>query len=233
MHALMNNGGFPLSDSQSNLNLEEVAYRSIIRMILENRFRPGDTLLETELAVLLGLSRTPVSHALGRLVSGGFLQKRKKRGCIIPVPTGEDADQVFFARQVVESQAASTAARNASPDEIKHLWDILDEQEKAIAQSNKELYSKTEEAFHLGIVQAGKNTLLERFVRESFWHSNIYIFFFDSLYRGWGDSSITHHAPTEHRAILQAIATHDADGAARLMQDHIENVHAHLFKGWE
>lgn len=60
-------------------NLEEFAYTSIVKLILENHFKPGDSLLETELSKTLNLSRTPVRHALGQLVAQGFLYKKKKR----------------------------------------------------------------------------------------------------------------------------------------------------------
>ena len=217
-------------DPMVKIDLEEVAYRAIIRMILENKYRPGDVLLETDLADLLELSRTPVSHALGRLVSQGFLQKRKKKGCFIPVPTSEDASQVFFARQVVESQAAATAARNATPEEVRKLWEVLDIQQQAIKDANKELYSSSNEAFHLGIVRAGKNVFLERFVQEAFWHSNIYVFFFDSMYRE--RLSVIQDTPGHHKAILEAIAMHDAEAAAELMKGHLESTYQGLFKGW-
>ncbi|MCP4024614.1 MAG: GntR family transcriptional regulator, partial [Desulfobacteraceae bacterium] len=72
-------------------NLEEFAYRAIIRLILENHFKPGDFILETELAEFLNLSRTPVRHALGQLVAEGFLDKKKKKGCMIPSPSPSDA----------------------------------------------------------------------------------------------------------------------------------------------
>jgi len=66
-------------------NLEEFAYDSIIALILENHYRPGDFLLETEITERLNLkSRTPVHHALGQLVAKGFLDKKSKKGCFIP-----------------------------------------------------------------------------------------------------------------------------------------------------
>ena len=60
-------------------NLEEIAYVSIVKLILENHFKPGDFLLETTLSKVLSLSRTPVRHALGQLVAEGFLDKKKKK----------------------------------------------------------------------------------------------------------------------------------------------------------
>ncbi len=60
-------------------NLDEFVYKKIIELILNNQFKPGEFILETELAESLGLSRTPVRHALGQLVAEGFLDKKKKK----------------------------------------------------------------------------------------------------------------------------------------------------------
>jgi DNA-binding GntR family transcriptional regulator len=76
--------------------LEDVSYRYIIGMILKNEIRPGDAILETELAEKLNISRTPVRQALGRLVAEGLLEKRRKKGCVIPFPTPEDANKNFI-----------------------------------------------------------------------------------------------------------------------------------------
>ena len=83
-----NNKGYQIMAREE---LEEFAHQAIIRMILDHRFKPGDFLLETQLADILRLSHTPVRQALGRLVAEGFLEKKKKRGCYIPLPDAEDA----------------------------------------------------------------------------------------------------------------------------------------------
>ena len=102
-------------------NAEERAYRSIISLILSGKFRPGDFLLEVDLASRLEMSRTPVSRALSRLVTEGFLNKLPKKGCFIPLPTPEDAAQIFSAREAVEGKAAALAAINASDEELSRL----------------------------------------------------------------------------------------------------------------
>jgi DNA-binding GntR family transcriptional regulator len=139
--------------SEGSENMGEGAYRSIIRMILAYQFKPGDVLLETELAERLGLSRTPVAYALGRLVAEGFLEKRKKMGCIIPVPSADDARKVFYARQIIEGQTAAAAARLARPEEMEDLERALDVQDQAQAAHSKEQFSDSNEAFHLGIAR--------------------------------------------------------------------------------
>ena len=76
-------------------NTEEKVYRSIIRSILHGEIRPGEFLLEEELSTRLNVSRTPVSRSLMRLVSEGFLEKLPKKGCFVPIPTPQDAEQVY------------------------------------------------------------------------------------------------------------------------------------------
>lgn len=126
-------------------DFEEFAYRSVIRMIIDNQFKPGDFLLETELAEKLQISRTPVRQALSRLIAEGFLDKKKKKGCVIPVPEAEDARQVFLAREIIEGQTAAAAARSAEESEIKELRLLIKKQETAFQEDKKETYSLIKE----------------------------------------------------------------------------------------
>jgi len=212
---------------------DEIAYRSIIGMILENRLGPGDFLLETELADLLQISRTPVRHALARLVAEGFLEKRRKKGCIIPKPTAEDAQQVFFARKAVESQTSAAAALYATEEEIRSFRNILVQQEKAFKSNDKEAYSTLNEQFHLGIAQAGRNIYLDRYCRQIFWRSNLYIFFFDRFYISRDNDPDHHLTIQQHQKILQAISDKDSQSASAAMIDHLENTYLKLIMPWK
>ena len=206
---------------QAPLNMGDAAYRAIIRMILDNQFRPGDVLLETELAERLGFSRTPVATALGRLVGEGFLEKRKKMGCVIPLPSAQDARKVFYARQVIEGQTAAAAARNASPEEIAELELVLEEQDHSLKVACKEEFSNTNEAFHLGIARMAQNPYFERYCRHAFWRSNAYIFFFDTFYQNLQQSAPVSRTKVYHRKIFEAISRHDSQEAGKLMEQHV------------
>lgn len=210
-----------MPEVEASINMGDAAYRAIIRMILENQYRPGDVLLENELAERLSFSRTPVSYALGKLVAEGFLEKRKKKGCVIPIPSAEDARNVFLARQVIESQTAAAVARLASDEEIEDLGKIFDPQAESLFTGSKELFSSTNEAFHLGIARMSRNPYFERYCRHAFWRSNTYIFFFDKFYRNLSESVAHSKTAAYHRRIYEAIVQHDAEAAGRLMSEHI------------
>ncbi len=128
-------------------NAEERAYRSIIGLILSGKYRPGDFLLEVDLASQMGVSRTPVSRALARLVTEGFLNKLPKKGCYIPLPTPEDAAQVFSAREAVEGMAAAEAAVNATDEEIEGLSEFIRTDENAVREKEKEIFAQNNEFF--------------------------------------------------------------------------------------
>jgi len=206
---------------QAPLNMGDAAYRAIIRMILDSQVGPGDVLLETELAERLGFSRTPVAAALGRLVGEGFLEKRKKMGCVIPLPSAEDARKVFHARQVIEGQTAAAAARNASPEAVAGLGRILEEQDHGLQVASKQQFSDSNEAFHLGIARLAENPYFERYCRHAFWRSNAYIFFFDNFYRNQRQSPPVSRTVEYHRKIFEAIARHDPEQARQLMEQHV------------
>ncbi|MBN2011107.1 GntR family transcriptional regulator [candidate division KSB1 bacterium] len=210
--------------------IEEHAYRSIIRMILDNQLKPGDILLETELANKLQVSRTPVRQALGRLVAQGFLDKKKKKGCMIPVPDAKDAKQVFLARETIEGQAAAYAALNATEADIEELNSIQTEQDIAFRANDKENYSLLNEKFHLGIARMSANKYLERYCQHIFWRSNSYIFFFDQYYRPKPMDDKMHQTPEEHKNIISAISKGDAELAKKYMTEHIRHTFTVLFK---
>ena len=82
-------------------NAEQKAYRLIIHDI-KTKCQPGDFLLERDLAERFGVSRTPVTIALNRLVAEGLLQKLPKKGCFIPNLNYDDARAAFSVRILLE-----------------------------------------------------------------------------------------------------------------------------------
>lgn len=213
--------------------LEEVAYRSIIRMILEHRFRPGDLLLETELAEHLQLSRTPVRQALARLVAEGFLEKRRKKGCLIPIPDADDARHVFFARETIEAKTAESAARYATDDDLQFFQDLLKKEDAILRAYDREAYTALNEQFHLGLAKAGKNVYLERYCRHIFWRSNLYIFFYGRFYTSREDAPQPHATSPQHSTVIEAIMQRNPEKAGEAMTAHIRDTYRRLFKPWE
>lgn len=208
-------------------NAEERAYRNIISQILTGAYRPGDFLLELNIALKLNMSRTPVSRALGRLVLEGFLNKVPKKGCYIPIPTPKDAEHVFTARQVAEGEAAALAAKYATDEEVSFLESGRIMDYAAFENKDKETWANINEEFHLSIAKFCRNEYIEKWVKNMFWRSNVYIFYFDGFYKPT-DVVIEHKTPSQHAAVVKAISKRDSKEARQLMEQHIYTTYSQL-----
>ncbi len=211
-------------------NLEEFAYDSIITLILENHYKPGDFLLETEITERLNLkSRTPVHYALGQLVAKGFLDKKSKKGCFIPPLSPEDAEHVFFARENIEFQTAASAALHASDAEIDKLQRILQKEVETGESGDIIGYSEINETFHNFIAHISKNKYLQQYSQHIFWRSNSYIFFRYYQFKLSMAEREFKISPAQHIEITEAIAKRDADKAGKLMKQHVRRSFEGIF----
>lgn len=203
-------------------NLEESTYNAIMDLILSNHFQPGEFLLETEITRLLNLkSRTPVHHALGQLVAMGFLDRKKKKGCFIPLPTPEDAEHVFFVRQNIESLSAKSAAIHASDEDIKELELIIDKEVDMRKSGDIVAYSSINENFHSCIARISRNRYLQQFSQYIFWRSNIYVFFYHYKFKLGNKGKLQNESPLQHIEILAAIKDRNPEEVSELMAEHV------------
>ena len=90
--------------------LREHVYQAMQELIISRRLAPGQHLVESELAQMLGVSRQPVREALQWLNNEGWVDLRPGYGAFVHAPTQEEADQLLAVRSLLESEAARLAA---------------------------------------------------------------------------------------------------------------------------
>ena len=101
--------------------LRESVYNAILDMIVNRTLRPGQHLVENELAVMLGVSRQPVREALQWLNNEGWVDLRPGQGAFVHTPTVAEADQLLAVRRLLETESARLAAHQASADGVEQL----------------------------------------------------------------------------------------------------------------
>lgn len=201
-------------------NAEQKAYRLIIQDI-KTKYQPGDFLLEKDLAERFGVSRTPVTIALNRLVAEGLLQKLPKKGCFIPNLNYEDARAAFSVRILLEGEAARCAAQSAQAEDILEMERILSATEEAIDSDNFLSFTFRDEDFHHAMVQAADNMYLYDAWARIYLRCNLYTRFFDRLYTR--KTPLKSGTLAEHTAILTALRHKDAEKALLLVTEHCQN----------
>jgi DNA-binding GntR family transcriptional regulator len=215
----------------AKVSAEDRAHKEIIKLILSQKYAPGDRLVEAELAQELGLSRTPVRNALRKLIAEGLLENQDNKGCLIPRITPSDMEAVFSVRTLLEGRAAAAAARMATGADIDALRKLLAEERNLYAQGSMELYTEVNQQIHLGIAALSRNDYLERFIRQAFWRAELYIFFFDRFYIRPGGPEAPLRDPEksqscrEHACLIEAISSRDSATAESVMKEHIQSTY--------
>ena len=103
----------PPADAEATANLARTAFEAVRRMILTGELVGGVSLNERHLADRLGLSRTPVREALGRLIGEGYVTREGRR-LIVGSIRVEDIMEILTVRRAVEGEAAEIAAGRGS-----------------------------------------------------------------------------------------------------------------------
>lgn len=187
----------------------------IRREILSGNLKPDHPLLERDIALELGVSRTPVREALFALQGEGLVELKPRRYARVRKITYSDITQIYSLRIVLEKHSAENAARFAEPNAILEIEMALAKQRNldkncsAIEQTNADL------EFHAAIAAASNSQILTTVVHQ------VLAFTATLRSRIKYDAKQTRRAISQHKAILAAIKARDAETAGNLMADHI------------
>jgi DNA-binding GntR family transcriptional regulator len=190
----------------------EFVYRALREAIREGHFRPGERILEEEIAQTLGVSRTPVREALRRLEARGLVETAPGRGMLVVELTGQRVTELYAVREVLEGTAARFAAQHAAPSEIEVLWRLNEELRHVDDQQRAARINRT---FHQAIYEAAHNRYLMQPVNEM--HDAM------ALLPGttYSAKGRLESSREEHVAILNAIAGRDPAAAEEAARRHI------------
>lgn len=190
-------------------------YALLLHAIDAGEYPPGARLIETELAVRLGVSRTPVRQALGRLEAQGVVARDARGGLSVASLDYDQLGELYEVREMAESLAARLAARHASPTEIDLLHELVEIDRKrvddpaALAQGNR--------AFHLQLHRASHNRYLIQTL-ENMRRASALVSGTTLTVPGRGAESIE-----EHAVIVAAIAARDEPDAEAAARRHVVN----------
>ena len=197
------------------------AYGLILEAIDTGLYRPGDRLVENELADRFGVSRTPIREALQRLETQSLLT-RDGRSLIVASLDHNQLAELYVVRGQLEGLAARLAARHANPEEVRVLRDML-EADRALVGDPAAL-SRANKRFHKQIHLASHNRFLVQ--QLDLVHRSMALLATTSLSaKGRPEGTLE-----EHAAIVGAIEAGDGDAAAAALRDHISKAYVTRLK---
>ncbi len=201
-----------MTDTLAPSNLNDRVYDELRTRVLTRQEPAGAKLSLHVLAAELGVSRSPVHHALTRLVSEGLLTVRPRRGYYVAPVTARALAEGYDVRLALELLAAERALGVVSIEQLERFGELLDATDAAISHDE---WDAANAAFHEHQIDIAANALLSRFYRE------LSVNLMMQVIRG---GHVEGHANlvTEHRRIVEAFAAGDLPGAERAIREHIE-----------
>lgn len=205
-------------DLQNHRPLREIVYEQLKMQILTGKIIPGTRMMEVELAEEMGVSRTPVREAIRKLEKEGLVTIEPRRGAYASDISVKDMVDTLEVREDLEALAAALAAERMTPEQLEELQRIASGYTEAIKNSDTEKIISFDELFHKHIVScSGNKTLMQ--ISETVQELALR---FRYLY--YDDFSRYANMPVEHKQIIDAITSGDAETAKETADSHVKRL---------
>ncbi len=210
-----------LTEETSGLNrmvLSDQVKQHILDSIERGEYKPGERLVESQLARQLRTSQAPVREAIRDLVSAGFLEREPHRGAVVRMLTDEDLHEIYIVRAPLDALAAEQAAPHITDAHLQTLMEITEKMFAAARAQDFISAARLDGQFHMLIVDLAGNKLLRRI--------------YDTLQLGqyilitMRRSSLSLESlVARHEPVIEALKTRDPALAREAMREHIAGLY--------
>ena len=218
----------PLPPAAPTASLADQAHAQIRQRILDNVWPPGHRALEQEVALALGMSRTPVREAMMQLQNEGLVEVVPRHGMRVLPVSPLDMREIYEILTALEGAAVEAVARRR-PDEaeLAPLVQATDAMDRALQADDLDAWARADEHFHRSLVAMAGNRHLQATVMNHW----------DRAHRARMFSLKLRPKPVnstrEHMALVERLRAGDAEGAAKVNRQHRERAAAELLRIFE
>ncbi|WP_202925071.1 GntR family transcriptional regulator [Myxacorys almedinensis] len=204
---------------QRSQSLQEQAYQALRTSILSGTLFPGQRLVETQLAQMLQVSRTPIREALRQLQQSNLAVIDAHGVMRVALFTSTDAMQLYECRIALEQVSVSEACRYATDDQLKQISALIQKAEKLLSAKPTKLTNAqlldVDYQFHRAIAQASRNEWLVSLLDQLF--DKMMLLRIQTMHNNPAVLEIR----LEHRQVYDAIAGRDAQKAVAMTKAHL------------
>ncbi len=199
------------------LPLRDVVFHTLREAILKGDLKPGERLMELQLAAKLGVSRTPIREAIRMLEQEGLAVTIPRKGAEVAKMTEKDMQDVLQVREALDELAANIACERITQEELDELVTAMHEFEISTRTKDLKRIAETDVKFHDVIYRATDNPKLVTMVnnlREQMYRYRVEYLKDEKNY------------PTllkEHKEIVEGLKTQNKEMIAEAMRKHVAN----------
>lgn len=217
--------------SKINLNdykpLREVIFNTIREAIIGGELKPGERLMEVQLAEKMGVSRTPVREAIRKLELEGLVEMIPRKGAHVAEVSVKDIMDVLEVRASLDGLATALAAERMKEEELRELKHIYTQFANYVEKESLQGTVKKDVEFHDIIYRAAKNEKLMQInnnLREQVQRFRVIYL------KGYSSPK---NIIKEHEEIINAISSRDPEMARRVAQEHIKRQEEAIIKAYK
>jgi DNA-binding GntR family transcriptional regulator len=209
-------------------SLVDAAYEQIRRRILDNVWPPGHRALEQEVALALGMSRTPVREALARLRNEGLVEVIPRHGMRVLPVSPADMREIYQILTALECMATELLAqRQPSAAELEPLVAATKAMDKALKADDLDAWAAADERFHAQLMELAGNRQMQATVLN-YWDRAHRARLFTLRLRPTPVNSTR-----EHMQMVERLRAGDAEGAVHVTRAHRERANRELVELFE
>lgn len=199
------------------LPLRDVVFNTLREAILRGDLKPGERLMELQLAAKLGVSRTPIREAIRMLEQEGLAVTVPRRGAEVARMTLKDMEDVLEIRETLDELAVQLACKKISSEQLEQLRKVKEDFELNTRSNDVKKIAESDVKFHDIIYEATDNpklvSMLSNLREQAYRYRVEYL----------KDTNSYPILIREHEAILEGLQSRDCQKAAKAMQEHVEN----------
>lgn len=199
------------------LPLRDVVFHTLRQAILRGELKPGERLMEIQLANKLGVSRTPVREAIRKLELEGLVLMIPRKGAEVAEITEKSLKDVLEVRRALEELAVKIACERMDGGQIDELKEAAEEFERTLQSGDVTKYAEADMQFHDVIYLATENQRLIQLLNNL--REQMYRFRVEYLKKKECHGKLL----AEHQELIRDIENRDKDAASRMVCTHIDN----------
>ena len=199
------------------LPLRDVVFNTLRQAILRGELKPGERLMEIQLANKLGVSRTPIREALRKLELEGLVNMVPRKGAEVADITEKSLRDVLEVRKALEELSVQLACEKITEEEIEELKRVAERFKDTLIDQDVTKIAEADVAFHDVIYTATDNQkliLLLNNLREQMYRYRVEYLKKEEAYP---------QLIAEHEELIDNISKRNKEEATRIMCEHIDN----------
>ncbi len=199
------------------LPLRDVVFKTLRQAILRGELKPGERLMEIQLANKLGVSRTPIREAIRKLELEGLVLMIPRKGAEVAEIKEKGLRDVLEVRRALEELSVQLACDRITAEQLEELETAAEEFRKVLKSEDVTEIAQADVRFHDVIYKAADNQRLMQLLNNL--GEQMYRYRVEYL----KDSSVYEQLIKEHEEIISHLKKHEKEKAVKMMCEHIDN----------